>query len=422
MSGTTSRAKAQAQLLHWRDNIFGLEGPLLKWFNGQTFSRIEDFTKMTDQEVHGIEYKDEDGCSIAAPRHHRAQLKASIGYFHYVTYHHHGIDVMYCRDVVNVETFDKFFTRDYDPSKPTIRYTPEYIEALKRKKKLIEREDELHMMRMSIERKKLSSMNFRYTRMADEEEPCQHEVTEYLKGHCEGSFVYTHAAVESKVELPWKLCSTQHRHIHKEDVAVEEGKVGTSSTLEPHKEPNVDVEDNGTFTIGVDEASVEKYEVLEETSEEFLQSIRAEDKVNIEITDSVNTLHGVKNMLDLCGQSSERKEDPTNRMKTYDGSTWNILIKWSSGEYSWKPNTIYMAADVAEYTESLEVDQLQKHHLFVICGYPPPTGYKLALKIILILCLHWKLLFQDEGESQMVNPSQHLWTIEPLKCNNQAHD
>jgi hypothetical protein len=138
MSGTTSRAKAQAQLVHWRKNIFGLEGPLLKWFNDQTFSRIEDFTNMTDQEVDGIEYKGEDGCSQAAPRHHRAQLKASIGYFQYVTYHHlrYGID-MDCRDVVNAETFDKFFTRDYDPSKPTIRYTPEYIEALEQKKKLI---------------------------------------------------------------------------------------------------------------------------------------------------------------------------------------------------------------------------------------------------------------------------------------------
>jgi hypothetical protein len=102
---------------------------------------------------------------------------------------------------------------------------------------------------------------------------------------------------------------------------------------------------------------------------------------DFEVTDGVDTLYGVKNMLDLCGQSSERKEDPTNRMKTYDGSTWNILIKWSSGEYSWKPNTIYMAADVAECTESLEVDQLQKHHLFVICGYPPPAGYRLIITL-----------------------------------------
>jgi hypothetical protein len=383
MSGTTSRAKAQAQLLHWRDNIFGLEGPLLKWFNGQTFSRIEDFTKMTDQEVHGIEYKDEDGCSIAAPRHHRAQLKASIGYFHYVTYHHHGIDVMYCRDVVNAETFDKFFTRDYDPSKPTIRYTPEYIEALERKKKLIEREDELHLMRMSIERKKLSSMNFQYTRVGDEEEQCQYEVTEYLKGHCEGSFVYTHAAVENKVELPWKPCSTQHRHIHKEDVAVGEEKVGTSSKLEPHTEPNVDVEDNETFTIGIDEASVEKYdiledngtstidideasvekyEVLEETSEKFLQCIRAEDKVNIE------------KKADESKESSMNKKDEI--VDTYS----------SPGRLQFIPTNDLIGRDLfldeeAECTESLEVDQLQKHHLFVICGYPPPAGYRLIITL-----------------------------------------
>jgi hypothetical protein len=371
MSGTTSRAKAQAQLLHWRDNIFGLEGPLLKWFNGQTFSRIEDFTKMTDQEVHGIEYKDEDGCSIAAPRHHRAQLKASIGYFHYVTYHHHGIDVMYCRDVVNAETFDKFFTRDYDPSKPTVRYTPEYIEALERKKKLIEREYELHMMRMSIERKKLSSMNFRYTRMGDEEEPCHHEV--------------------------------------------------------------IDVEDNGTFTRGIVEASDEKYEVLEATSEEFLQSIRAEDKVNIEITDSVNTLHGVKNMIDLCGSLSVRKDDPINKMmasdtdinctrilygmtkdKSTDSLEKNGLVdRGASGALAvtdlrhitptdrWidmtsindiqsdnvrtdcfvKHNThvfgIHGIRNEGQHVNTF--NQLQKHHIFVKCGYPPPAGYKLVI-------------------------------------------
>jgi hypothetical protein len=111
--------------------------------------------------------------------------------------------------------------------------------------------------------------------MGDVEEPCQYEVTEYLKGHCEGSFVDTHAVVENKVELPWKLCSTQHRHIHKEDVAVEEEKVGTSSKLEPHKEPNVDVKDKGTSTIGIDEVPVEKYDVLEDEGRSTIEFFEA---------------------------------------------------------------------------------------------------------------------------------------------------
>jgi hypothetical protein len=41
-------------------------------------------------------------------------------------------------------------------------------------------------------------------------------------------------------------------------------------------------------------------------------------------------------------------------MKTYDGSTWNILIEWSSGERSWEPlrnAATYLAADLAEYAE-----------------------------------------------------------------------
>jgi hypothetical protein len=72
MSGTTWRAKAQAQQHHWRDNIFCFEGSLLKWFNDRSFSRNEDFINMTDEEVEDIEYKDDDGGTITVPRHHRS--------------------------------------------------------------------------------------------------------------------------------------------------------------------------------------------------------------------------------------------------------------------------------------------------------------------------------------------------------------
>jgi hypothetical protein len=165
MSGTTSRAKAQAQLLHWRDNIFGFEGQLLRWFNDQTFSRIEDFTIITDEEVEDIEYKVDDGDTIAAPRSHRVRLKAAIGYYQYVNYQHlrYGVDILSCTEVVNVDAFDKFFTRDYDPSKPTIRYTQDYIEELEHKKKRMEQEDEMHRVKMDVELKKLANFSSQTT-------------------------------------------------------------------------------------------------------------------------------------------------------------------------------------------------------------------------------------------------------------------
>jgi hypothetical protein len=58
--------------------------------------------------------------SVTAPRSHRVRFKGAIGSYQYVTYHHlrYGIDNMSLRG----ETFDKFFTRDYDPSQPLIRY------------------------------------------------------------------------------------------------------------------------------------------------------------------------------------------------------------------------------------------------------------------------------------------------------------
>jgi hypothetical protein len=51
-------------------------------------------------------------------------------------------------------------------------------------------------------------------------------------------------------------------------------------------------------------------------------------------------------------------------MKRYDGSAWNILIEWSSGERSWEPlrNTVdYLAADLDEYAK--------QHHLLIEEGW-----------------------------------------------------
>jgi hypothetical protein len=49
-----------------------------------------------------------------------------------------------------------------------------------------------------------------------------------------------------------------------------------------------------------------------------------------------------------------RQTDPKNTMKAYKGSTWNILIEWSSGERSWEPLrnvATHLATDLAEYAE-----------------------------------------------------------------------
>jgi hypothetical protein len=80
---------------------------------------------MTDDEVDEIEYANEKGDSLTAPRSHRVRFKAAIGYYQYVTYQHlrYGVDILACKDVVNGDAFDKFFTRDYDPSQPIIRFT-----------------------------------------------------------------------------------------------------------------------------------------------------------------------------------------------------------------------------------------------------------------------------------------------------------
>ena len=71
-------------------------------------------------------------------------------------------------------------------------------------------------------------------------------------------------------------------------------------------------------------------------------------------SENVDALCEVKRILDHYGPLSSRKSDPSNIMKTYQGSKWNILIEWSTGERSWEPlknaaTTCAMA--LAEYAE-----------------------------------------------------------------------
>jgi hypothetical protein len=73
-----------------------------------------------------------------------------------------------------------------------------------------------------------------------------------------------------------------------------------------------------------------------------------------EVTDGVDTLYGVKCILDHYGPVSARQSDPTNKIKVYAGSTWNVLVEWSSGERSWEPMknvAIHMSTELAEYAE-----------------------------------------------------------------------
>jgi hypothetical protein len=51
------------------------------------------------------------------------------------------------------------------------------------------------------------------------------EVGEYMEGHREDPFVYARTGTVDHIEIPWQLCSSQLRHLHKEYVAVEAEKV-----------------------------------------------------------------------------------------------------------------------------------------------------------------------------------------------------
>jgi hypothetical protein len=118
MSGTTSRARAQAVLHHWRDNIFGFEGQMLQWFNQQSFPRIEDFGLLDDDYIADIKYLDAGGVTSQAPKPHRVRFKAAVGYFHYVQNFHNAnnsLDIL-LTPTINLSSFDRFYTTEFDRS------------------------------------------------------------------------------------------------------------------------------------------------------------------------------------------------------------------------------------------------------------------------------------------------------------------
>jgi hypothetical protein len=61
---------------------------------------------------------------------------ASIGYYHYATYHHlgNGMDILSCADMVNEDTFYNYLAKEYDASKPIIRFTSVDVDQLEGKK------------------------------------------------------------------------------------------------------------------------------------------------------------------------------------------------------------------------------------------------------------------------------------------------
>jgi hypothetical protein len=150
MSGTASQTEARTILHHWRDNIFGFDGEMLKWFNAQGFSRIQDFIFLEDEDIDDIEYVDSNGNTNKAPWIHRIMFKAAIGYFHYDRYHNKFdiVDATTSADVTNQEKFDKFYTEQYDPTKPIIKYSDDYVHELERDQAREEREVELHNIQM----------------------------------------------------------------------------------------------------------------------------------------------------------------------------------------------------------------------------------------------------------------------------------
>jgi hypothetical protein len=281
------------------------------------------------------------------------------------------------------------------------------------------------------------------------------EVGEYMEGHREDPFVYARTGTVDHIEIPWQLCSSQLRHLHKEYVAVEAEKVGVSSKLELYKEPNVDVKDKGTSTLAIDEASVEKYDVLEDegrsTIEFFETTIEKATRKVLQIKREETRPHLPKEVIEkTLGCATQYYRSFVSRpliWSTYR-SAFSVMRRpesiftntiFGKGILAIHTSVVTLAADLSAYTEQLEVDQLQTRHIFVKCGYPPPAGYKLVItrnksrdtlldtelmnydcghnqvqptELMNYDCGHSQvqptLVFQDEGESQMVNPSHHF--------------
>ena len=142
MSGATSRARAQVILHHWRDNIFGFEGQIQKWFDGQQFSRIEEFGFLGNNDVDNLEYVANDGTTSLAPKQHRVRVKAALGYYHYVQYHHNVSNTMdiLLEPTINTSSFDRFHSVEFNPEQDIVSYTSAYVQTLELNKARIERE------------------------------------------------------------------------------------------------------------------------------------------------------------------------------------------------------------------------------------------------------------------------------------------
>jgi hypothetical protein len=129
MSGTTSISRSLLILHHWRDNIFGLDGPMLEWFNAQRYTTIQDFGRLDDDDIADMEYSNSAGTTSKAPKSHRLRTKAAVGYFHYVEYYFNGdstLDIV-SANTINRSSFDRFYSMEFNPRKDIIRYSREYV-------------------------------------------------------------------------------------------------------------------------------------------------------------------------------------------------------------------------------------------------------------------------------------------------------
>jgi hypothetical protein len=89
-----------------------------------------------------IKYLDASGVTGQAPKPHRVRFKAAVGYFHYVQYFHNAnnsLDIL-LTPTINLSSFDRFYTIEFDPKKETTRYTTTYVQTLELNKARIERE------------------------------------------------------------------------------------------------------------------------------------------------------------------------------------------------------------------------------------------------------------------------------------------
>jgi hypothetical protein len=114
---------------------------MLQWFNQQSFTRIEDFGLLDDDDIEDIKYLDAGGVTSQAPKSHRVRFKAAVGYFHYVQYYHNDnntLNILFT-PTINSSSFDRFFTLEFDNKQGIVRYTHAYVQALELNKARVER-------------------------------------------------------------------------------------------------------------------------------------------------------------------------------------------------------------------------------------------------------------------------------------------